>query len=174
MSKAVIKVAADGSEGSRRAFVWAVEEARLRNCGVELVAAYRGVRSATVDQLRRAAEEAVRATMGELADEADLTQAHLQLPPISWETVEGDTVDVLVQASRSAVLLVMGSHRVDGLEHSARSSATDLCTRMASCPVVVVPATSPSEREELVTAPGDARVHQRVVTVRGQRPMPLE
>ena len=38
----IIKVAADGSPGSRRAYVWALSEAGRRRCAVELVTAFTG------------------------------------------------------------------------------------------------------------------------------------
>ena len=60
--------------------------------------------------------------------------------PVSFVVVQGDPADVLVRQSRASALLVMGSHGVAGLMHSALGSVTDTCARMAECPVVIVPA----------------------------------
>jgi nucleotide-binding universal stress UspA family protein len=133
VNRAIIRVAADGSPGSRRAFEWAMDEARLRGCGVELVAAYQVGTDATHDQARQRAERAVHDTM----DEA--LAADPRPPAITWLVVEGEPADVLVHESAQSQLLVMGSHDVSGMVHSGQPSVTDLCARMADCPVVIVP-----------------------------------
>jgi nucleotide-binding universal stress UspA family protein len=133
VNRAIIRVAVDGSPGSRRAFAWAIEEARLRRCGVELVAAYQVGTDATHDQARQRAERAVNDTMDEVI------AADPRPPAITWIVVEGEPADVLVHGSAQSQLLVMGSHDVSGMVHSSQPSVTDLCARMADCPVVIVP-----------------------------------
>ena len=132
----IITVAADGSPGSRRAYVWALAEAGRHGYAVELVTAFTA-RSATgemhdVADARSTAEATKQATMRGIEGPPGL--------PVSFRVVQGDPADVLVRESRVSALLVMGSHGVEGLMHSALGSVTDTCARMADCPVVIVPA----------------------------------
>jgi nucleotide-binding universal stress UspA family protein len=132
MRQAIIRVAADGSPGSRRALEWAIDEALLRGCGVELVGVYSPADGDVVDA-KTAAEEAVHQTMD------DIVAGRADIPSVSWHVVAGDVADVLSRESASSELLVMGSHDVRGLLHSAHDSVTDLCTRTSVVPVVVIP-----------------------------------
>ncbi len=139
MTGEIIRVAADGSPGSRRALMWAVAEAARRHCGVEVVTAYRRMPGQSAGAARAAAEAIVRSTLevqhldpARRADQPDL-------PTLSWHAVEGDPIDVLVRESEQSMLLVMGSHSIDGLRHAVLGSVADACARMAACPVVIVP-----------------------------------
>jgi nucleotide-binding universal stress UspA family protein len=132
MRDAIIRVAADGSAGSRRALEWAIDEATLRGGAVELVCVYslahgEGVRS------KADAEAAIHATMD------DIVAGRADVPLVSWHVVAGDPADVLTRESEHSDLLAMGSHGLERLRHSARSSVADICTRTAACPVVVIP-----------------------------------
>ncbi len=152
MNQMIIHVATDGSAGSRRALDWAVDEARLRGCAIELVSAYRGDDTTTTGVARQAAERAVQDTLAVIQDRS-------MLPAISWHVVEGEPADVLVRESTHSALLVMGSHGVGGLRHSALGSVADLCARMAACPVVIVPptVTERSRHEEIVSVTEPAK-----------------
>jgi nucleotide-binding universal stress UspA family protein len=139
MEHGIIRVAADGSAGSRRAFAWALEEAALRRCAVELITVYRYDEGESRDAARESAERALHATMD------DLVAGRADLPRVSWHVVEGEAADVLVRESAQSLLLVMGSHGVEGMIHSALGSVADTCAKMADCPVVIIP---PPRREE--------------------------
>ena len=132
MHERIIRVAADGSAGSRRALEWALAEAQLRDCAVELVGVYSPSEGGKASS-RTAAEAAVKATMN------DIVAGRADIPLVSWHVVAGDPGDVLTRESAHSELLVMGSHGLESVRHSARASVTDLCTRTADCPVVVVP-----------------------------------
>jgi nucleotide-binding universal stress UspA family protein len=132
MREAIIRVAADGSAGSRRALEWALDEAQLRGCAVELIGVYSPAEDAAA-RAKSAAEASVHATMD------DIVGGRADLPLVSWHVVAGDPVDVLSRESAHSELLVMGSHDLFGLQHSARGSVADLCSRTAACPVVIVP-----------------------------------
>jgi nucleotide-binding universal stress UspA family protein len=150
VNRAIIRVAADGSPGSRRAFEWALDEAALRGWGVELVAAYQVDADLTHDQARQRAERAIHATMD------DARSPRHQPPVVTWLVVEGEPADVLVHESGQSQLLVMGSHDVSGMVHSGKASVTDILARTSGCPVVIVPPAAPADQvsEELVAATG--------------------
>jgi nucleotide-binding universal stress UspA family protein len=141
MTNGIIKVAADGSKGSRRALEWALREAEIRGCGVEIVCAYEAATGQDKHTARVAAERRVHATLDAIV------AGRVDLPLVSWHVVEGNPVDVLVRESERSELLVMGSHDVTGMLHAASASPDDLVSRLASCPVVIVPTSSPSPDE---------------------------
>jgi nucleotide-binding universal stress UspA family protein len=145
MTNGVIRVAADGSAGSRRALEWALHEAELRDCGVEVVTAYQPRRGEDAQRSRAAAEEKIHATVD------DVVAGRVDIPLVSWHVVEGDPVDVLVRESAHSELLVMGSHDVRGLLHAASASPDDLVSRLAACPVVIVPATAAPASDQIST-----------------------
>jgi len=125
----MIIVGVDGSEGSRRALEWAYREARLRGCAVEVVTAWTGdERSA--EESRRHIVDGVRRALDSPAQTSTVMR-------------HGEPVDVLVQASAGAELLVVGSHNVTGLRHAGHESVSEACARLASCPCVVVPPPEP-------------------------------
>ena len=132
----IIRVAADGSPGSRRAYEWALSEGARRKSSVELLTVYTGAsdRGEPIEhsEAEAAAESLTKATMQGVSGPADV--------PVSYRIVQGEPADVLVRESRACELLVMGSHGVEGLRHSALGSVADTCARMADCPVVIVPA----------------------------------
>jgi nucleotide-binding universal stress UspA family protein len=141
MRNGVIGVAADGSNGSRRALEWALGEADLRGCAVEVVCAYLVAPGQDEPVARAVAEAKVHATVD------DIIAGRADLPLVSWHVVAGDPVDVLVRESERSDLLVMGSHDVSGMLHAASASPDDLVSRLAACPVVIVPASSVSPDE---------------------------
>lgn len=155
----VILVGVDGSDGSRRALRWALDEAVRHNCTVEVVTAWppRG----TVGQLDEA-------EVGEALRRADEAQRHLienelravaHPPTLSYELVEGDAVEVLLRSSAYAELLVIGSHGTDSVRHAMLGSVSEACARLAECPVVVLPASAgarPPDRLPAAAAHGDA------------------
>lgn len=138
----IIKVAADGSPGSRRAYEWALSEAGRRGSAVELVTAFAGAS----ENVESAAEALIQATMRGIEGPAGV--------PVSYHVVQGEPADVLVRESRASDLLVMGSHGVQGMLHSALGSVADTCARMAECPVVIVPAHRAGAATDALVAPG--------------------
>jgi nucleotide-binding universal stress UspA family protein len=135
-----IVVGVDGSEGGRRALLWAVREAAAREGTVHAVIAWRWdsvdlppYAATHPDELRRCAEQV-------------LTEEIQAIPgfersgvPIAAEAVGGWAPDVLAAAARSADLLVLGSHGHGRMHHTVLGSVSEECVRKASCPVVVIP-----------------------------------
>lgn len=144
----VIAVGIDGSDGSRRALRWAIEEARLRHCVVEAVTAWpaRGTAGDLSEQeareARRQADETERHVVDAVLRETD------DPPQVAYELVHGDAVEILVQLSQRAQLLVVGSHGVSSIRHAALGSVSETCARQASCPVVVLPGASADESRD--------------------------
>jgi nucleotide-binding universal stress UspA family protein len=135
-----IVVGVDGSETSRAALRWAVEEARLRNARVRAVHAWwiypmltDGL--PTTDEPERLDDEAtervqafVTETLGEQPD--------VEVTPVAVQGMQAAAA--LVEAARDADLLVVGSRGVGGFTGLLVGSVSDQCTHHAPCPIVIV------------------------------------
>ncbi|MBB5960442.1 nucleotide-binding universal stress UspA family protein [Saccharothrix tamanrassetensis] len=138
MDKTVV-VGVDGSQVSRNALRWAVEDAERRGCAVEAILAWHvdyglvaGPMSATaaasVDRER--VREAYQAVLDDVVRDVDGN-----VRPV---LAEGDARDVLAKASEHAVLLVVGSHGAGPIREALLGSVSSHCVHHAACPVVVV------------------------------------
>ncbi|CAN5248322.1 hypothetical protein BH09ACT10_BH09ACT10_20560 [soil metagenome] len=132
-----IVVGFDGSPGSFAAATWALDHAALIGARVEFI-------SATSPSHRPATSGEEHLLLKEHQDQLLDDSAH-RYPqvPIRVVSVDGESSEALLLASETATMLVLGHHRTDGLIHSALGSTGDLCARLASCPVVVMPAPVP-------------------------------
>jgi nucleotide-binding universal stress UspA family protein len=136
----LIVVGVDGSEGGRRALEWAMREAGERGSAVQAVTAWSwdGVEFGPV--LAMNPEEARQRATRMLDDEINALLprfgSHI---PVAAEVIEGAPADVLGACSRSADLLVLGSHGHSSVRHTVLGSVSEKAVRKASCPVVVIP-----------------------------------
>lgn len=140
----VIVVGVDHSPESRAALRFAFEEAQLRRAKLRLVHAWLfGYISATGfessfpvlggerNELRGAVVAAVEATLQEVVPDAGEVE-------IERRVVGGTPAAVLVEASRDAELLVVGSRGRGGFSGLLLGSVSQQCAHHASCPVVIV------------------------------------
>ena len=141
---AVIVVGVDQSEGARAALRFALEEAKLRRATLRVVHAWQygyigatGVEGAypalggDIKELRAGAETALAETLRESIPEADTVE-------IERRVVEGRPAAVLVDESRGADLLVVGSRGHGGFTGLLLGSVSQQCAHHATCPVVIV------------------------------------
>lgn len=148
-----IVVGVDGSDESARALRWAAVEARLRAATLVPVYAYdynpswqvygyaeAAVAVPTPDQAEAEAMEADRRAEGlldaALREVADDTAGVAVRP----ETVaDRRATQVLVERSKAADLLVVGSRGRGGFAGLVLGSVSQQCAQHAACPVVIVP-----------------------------------
>jgi nucleotide-binding universal stress UspA family protein len=143
----VIVVGVDHSEGAKAALRFAATEAQLRQATLRPVhawqfphvapgidAAYSGL-GASLDELRNAAEAALKATLRETIP----NEENLKIEP---RVVEGLPAPVLVDESGDAELLVVGSRGLGGFRGLLLGSVSQQCAHHATCPVVIVRAPS--------------------------------
>lgn len=145
-----IVVGVDGSEGSQRALRWAADEARRRDTTLEAVYVYEHTPSWQL----YAYGEGPLGGIGDAPlptddDDAD-TRAHDLLDRAVAEVRTSDldvhavTIEdrrpakVLVERSRDADMLVIGSRGRGGFAGLLLGSVSQQCTQHATCPVVVI------------------------------------
>ena len=141
---ALITVGVDHSEGAREALRFALEEAKLRRAKLRIVHAWQyGYIGATglegahpalggdIKELRDGAETALEETLRDSIPETDTVE-------IERRVVEGRPAAVLVDESRDADLLVVGSRGYGGFTGLLLGSVSQQCAHHAACPVVIV------------------------------------
>jgi nucleotide-binding universal stress UspA family protein len=142
--RGLIVVGVDSSEGAKAALRFALGEAKLRQAtlrvvhtwqyghiGVKGVEGFSPVVGADLGDLRRTAEVALDATINEVAPNDNGVV-------IERRVSEGSPATVLVDESRGADLLVVGSRGHGGFAGLLLGSVSQQCAHHAACPVVIV------------------------------------
>jgi len=135
-----IVVGVDGSEESRRALRWAIDEAQLRGARVVALRAWvypalaaGGLIPATTDlvgQLATNERQELAATVAEFeAGGVEIEQL----------VVEDAAARALVEAAAGADLLDVGSRGHGGFTGLLLGSVSQQCAHHAPCPVVIIP-----------------------------------
>jgi nucleotide-binding universal stress UspA family protein len=140
-----IVVGVDGSAVSQQALTWAIAEGKLRHESVRAVYAWHDILLAAagrrplgavgddglareVDEPQKDAERRLAAAVAELSGAGGVEQ----------RTVQGHPIEVLVEQSRDADLLVVGSRGHGALGSVLLGSVSRGCAHHAECPVVVI------------------------------------
>jgi nucleotide-binding universal stress UspA family protein len=131
-----IVVGVDGSKHSRHALTWALTEARLRGVGCVLVHAW-GYGLATATPLPGEAP-VVLSDDAEALLAKDVEFAAASGVPVQSILVFGAASRALMDASRDALLIVVGTHGRGALATAFLGSVSLACVHHAVCPVVVV------------------------------------
>jgi nucleotide-binding universal stress UspA family protein len=142
-----ITVGIDGSAHSSRALEWAMKEAAIRHAPVTVLTVHSVAASGwtgnpivlpedTADQeaARKAAEELTTAITGQLGDAQPVS--------VTVRAITGFPAQELIEASRDADLLVVGSRGAGGFATLRVGSVSGQVVHHAHCPVVVVPSES--------------------------------
>lgn len=141
MAKIVVGI--DGSEESRNALRWALDEARLRSA--EIVAVHAWEAPPTVPEpgpapgfdlvgilpeVVEASERLVKAVVEEVVgDDPDVT--------VEAVTIQGPAASVLVEAARDADMLVVGSRGHGGFAALLLGSVSQQLAHHAPCPLLI-------------------------------------
>ncbi len=141
-----VLVGIDGSEGSRRALAWGLEEAAAHKAILEPVIVWQIPHDFArdlydlVDGERLAA--GVRARLDETIAEVVGGHAAVEIEPV---VLEGDPADALCQRVVKTDLLVVGSRGHGTLSGLLLGSVSSKCAHHSRCPVAIVPALRPDE-----------------------------
>ena len=138
-----ITVGIDGSEHSVKALEWAIKEAAIQHSPVTVLAVHLVPMSGwtgnpitfpadleDVEKARQAAEELVVKVTSQLGD--------AQPASVKVSAVNGFPAQELIEASRDADLVVIGSRGSGGFARLMMGSVSSQVVLLALCPVVVV------------------------------------
>ncbi|HMD24549.1 MAG TPA: universal stress protein [Streptosporangiaceae bacterium] len=138
-----IIVGVDGSGHSQRALEWAMKEAGMRHAPLTvltvhpaIVGYFGGVVTAAGDL------ELTEQTQGAVKVEADRVLAGLDGPhpeSVTVKAVHGFPVEEIINASKDADIVVLGSRGVGGFSRMLMGSTAGQVVQHAHCPVLIVP-----------------------------------
>lgn len=148
MSRSIIVVGVDDTASSRRALAWAAQEALRRNATLRVITAWtwdavEGAPLAAVDPqtmmdcAEQIQQEALEEVLGPLLDG----------PAVDREVVQSTAVDALIEASREADLVVVGTHGRGPVRSFLLGSVSQSVIKHAACPVVVMPPLHDTQHE---------------------------
>jgi nucleotide-binding universal stress UspA family protein len=138
-----IIVGIDGSHDAHRALEWAMQEAAVRYAPLTVVTVHEVPSGWTgnpmilpadepaLEKIRHAVEEAVAKAATQLGES--------QPASVTVRAVNGFASQELIEASRDADLLVVGSRGGGGFARLLLGAISDQVVHHAHCPVVVVP-----------------------------------
>jgi nucleotide-binding universal stress UspA family protein len=139
-----ITVGIDGSAHSMKALEWAMREAAIQHAAITVVTVHTVAASgwtgkpiilpqdpAELEDARRATEEMILKVTSQLGD--------AQPASVAVRAVNGFPAEELIEASRDADLLVVGSRGSGGFARLLVGSVSSQVVHHAHCPVVVVP-----------------------------------
>ncbi|HEX7304688.1 universal stress protein [Lentzea sp.] len=137
-TSAPIVVGVDGTRASERALRWAMDEAVVRGCPLNVVNAWNyeplaDWREVTAAQAGKESEA--------LLDEAlrIVSAGRTELPEIIRHSRRGYAAEVLEAASEGAAMLVVASRTGHPIRQFVLGSTSLHCVRHAHAPVVVIP-----------------------------------
>lgn len=142
-----VVVGVDGSESSVAALRVAAEEASARDAKLHIVVAWHVPLAVYTDGLPPPPE--VATDMKDAAEDiAKLAESKVPAG-IEYEIMmrEGQPQDVLVEESKGAEVLVVGSRGLGAFSRLVLGSVSEHVSHHATCPVVVVPPTDTDDRE---------------------------
>jgi len=135
-----IVVGVDGSEGSRHALGWALDEARLRQATLAAVhvrtRAFIGSEPVPAGDYEANENDRAGDVLESALASADTSGLAAPVEPL---VVSGSTAAALLEASQDANLLVVGSRGHGGFAGLLLGSVSDSVVHRATCAVVVVP-----------------------------------
>ncbi len=142
MSRIVVGI--DGSEESKAALRWAIEEARYRDATVEVVhvhqppAMYGYPPTSLAPELLQDTEDALRRQAGQLLDEVVGAVEPGEILVERTVLQDVGAAQALVARSRGADLLVVGSRGRGGFKGLLLGSVSQQSANHAACPVVII------------------------------------
>ena len=139
-----VVVGVDGSPNSEVALDWAMGQAAALHAPLTVVAVHEVPKSywggipvvgpadaPVLEKLHQAADEMAQRAAGRLGDAGP--------PSVSVRAVSGFVVKELVDASKDADLVVLGTRRISGLARLLVGSVSTEVIQHSLCPVVIVP-----------------------------------
>ena len=138
-----IIVGVDGSGHSQRALEWAVKEAAIRHAPLTVLTVHPAIVGYFGGVVTSAGDlELTEQTQAAVKVEADQVLAGLDGPhpeSVTVKAVHGFPVEELINASKDADIVVLGSRGVGGFSRMLMGSTAGQVVQHAHCPVLIVP-----------------------------------
>jgi nucleotide-binding universal stress UspA family protein len=133
-----IVVGIDGSPVARLALEFAIDEARLHKASLYVTYAYPAMAGALTGSTGKDYYEQVESEARELLQGLVAAAPSTEGVEVEWVAVPGNPSEVLIEASRDAVMLVVGSRGGGGFLGLIMGSVSTQCVHYSHCPVLVV------------------------------------
>lgn len=139
MGKIVVGI--DSTKASAAALEWAISEAKLRGCHLDVVVSWDYPIMAGAEPVmvqtpdRDLLVNSARVTAEKLAETVGLPSAGIEY---AVHTPEGRPGEELVAMAADADLLVVGTHGSGALKQLLLGSVSSYCAHHSTCPVVLV------------------------------------
>ncbi|MEW2547461.1 universal stress protein [Streptomyces sp. NPDC047002] len=131
-----VVVGVDGSDSSKEALKWAVAQAKITGGVVEAIITWEfPVTGWSTGVMNGQFEEWAKQTLDEAVEDAVGSRAGVE---VSTSVQFGNAASVLIEASRGAELLVVGSRGHGGFTGALLGSVGQHCASHAECPVVII------------------------------------
>jgi nucleotide-binding universal stress UspA family protein len=137
-----IVVGVDGSKGSQRALEWAMDEATLRGASVTLVHAWSIVYQGGFPHAGTAIDPTVFERDAKQVIDAAVRSITPSTVKLDTALVCGGGAEALLAAAKGADLVVVGTRGLGGFSELLLGSVSHQVAHHASCPVVIIPASS--------------------------------
>lgn len=137
----IVVVAVDGSEASANAVRWAANTAAKRGIPLRLAASYTMPQFLYAEGMvppQELFEELQAETMTTIEDAQSIAREVAPDLKIGYTMVEGSPIDMLLEMSTKATMIVMGSRGLGGLSGMVMGSVSAAVVSHAKCAVVVV------------------------------------
>ncbi len=133
-------VGVDGSSNSEQALAWALDHAPARDAGVEAVHAWQAFATGSFQGIVATDHDDLEQAAAELLDESiERAVVGHATTPIQRVLVPGTPATALLEQSRDADLVVVGSRGRGGFRGLLLGSVSHQVMQHAPCPVIVVP-----------------------------------
>jgi nucleotide-binding universal stress UspA family protein len=133
-----IVVGVDGSPEAATALDFAIEEARLRGAVLHVTYSYPVMASPLTGSTGEDYYAHVEGEARKLLEQAAAAAPTTDGLEVEWLGVPGNPAAVLVEASREATMLVVGSRGHGGFYGLLMGSVSSQCVQHSHCPVLVV------------------------------------
>ncbi|MBO0815034.1 MAG: universal stress protein [Actinobacteria bacterium] len=139
-----ITVGIDGSSHSARALEWALKEAAIKHTRLTVLTVHSVPMSGwtghpIVLPVDTDDQEAARQAAEEMTVKAIAQLGEAQPPSVTVRAVTGYPAEELINASKDADVLVVGSRGAGGFARLIMGSVSSQVVHHAHCPVVVIP-----------------------------------
>ena len=137
-----IFVGVDGSTHSQTALEWAMREAGIRHAALTVITVHEVAASGWGGSLEFPADEIMREeerkAVQEAVDQAVASLGDAAPPEITVQALIGQPAPLLIEASKGADLLVVGSRGSGGFARLLLGSVSTQLTEHAQCPVTIL------------------------------------